>query len=51
MTKGEIDEERRKNELQNEEYFRITFIYFVLCMMIMLCFSLGLPKKCRAKII
>lgn len=51
MTQAEKDEAEQLINQQNEEYFRITFIYFVLCILIILCFSLGLPKKCRKKLV
>jgi len=35
------------NNEDSEEYFRATLIYFVFCMILILFFSLGFPRKIR----
>lgn len=51
--KGQLEKLLKKFEqMENgEEYLKVSFIYFLLCLLIILCMMLGIPKKCRKKII
>ena len=40
---GKNSTESHENEQENDEYFKATFIYFILCVLVILFFSMGLP--------